>query len=375
MGYFVLFGVVVGGQGVLWADVKAALVLGEGAFGTSQLVSPVIGVTILLLGAPLIALAGKKRLALVGLAVLGLSSLAIGAAGGLWALVAAMVLAGVGFGAVELAMNSATMDWEQATRRSVMNIMHSGFSGGAVVGALAAGALLQWGWLYTGVLALIAACCGLAFAATLPVRYPPAEAVPASASHPLAALKLLGGNGALLLLAVLSLLGVVGESVANTWSVIYLRSLGAEAFVGGAAYALFNGTMFAGRLVNQPLVARYGTRASLLVSGVLLLVSGAMLMLPGQLWLAVAAFALAGLGVAGVVPTALSAAAVLVPGSPGAVTGAIMAVTYLGFVVCAPLIGWLAELFSLQAALVSVGVSGALILLLARAVPRSNRES
>jgi MFS family permease len=370
MGYFVLFGITVGGQGVLWADMKAALRLSDGVFGTSQLVSPVLGVTFLLFGAPLVALLGKKRLALAGLLVLGLSSLALAAAGGLWPFVGALVLSGLGFGSVELVMNSATLDWEQATRRDVMNIMHAGFSGGAVVGALLAGALLQWSWVYTGVLALLAALCGLAFVATLPVRFPPAEAAPSAGQGTLAALRLLVSGPTILALAILGLLGVVGESVANTWSVIYLRSLGAEAFVGGAAYALFNGTMFAGRLVNQPLVERWGARASLLFSGTLLVISGAMLLLPGQLWLAVAAFALAGLGVAGVVPTVLSAAARLVPGSSGAVTGAIMAVCYLGFVVCAPLIGWLAELFSLQIALVSVAVSGALILLLAARAPR-----
>ena len=370
MGYFVLFGITVGGQGVLWADVKSALRLGDGAFGTSQLVSPVLGVTMLLFGAPIIALLGKRRMALVGLAVLGISSPAIAAAGGLWPLVGALVLAGVGFGTVEMVMNSATLDWEQATRRNVMNLMHAGFSGGAVVGALASGALLQWGWAYTGVLALIGACCGVAFAATLPVRYPPADPTPAAGSDPSAVLRLLRASGPMRMLALLGLLGVVGESVANTWSVIYLRSLGAEAFVGGAAYALFNGTMFAGRLLNQPLVTRLGARASLLVSGALLLASGALLLLPGQLWLAVAAFALAGLGVAGVVPTVLSAAARLAPGSSGAVTGAIMAVTYMGFVVCAPLIGWLAEITTLQTALVSIGVSGALVLVLARSAAR-----
>jgi MFS family permease len=181
-------------------------------------------------------------------------------------------------------------------------------------------------------------------------------------------LRLLGGSGALVALALLGLLGVVGESVAITWSVIYLRGLGAEAFVGGAAFALFNGTMFAGRLLNQPLVARLGSRASLLISGVMVLAAGVLLLLPANLWLAVAAFALLGLGVAGVVPTVLSAAARLVPRSSGAVTGAIMAVTYMGFVVCAPLIGWLAELFSLQAAFATVALSGVLILLIARGV-------
>lgn len=81
-----------------------------------------------------------------------------------------------------------------------------------------------------------------------------------------------------------------------------------------------------------------------------------------------AAFALTGLGVAGVVPTALSEAARHTPASSGAVTGAIMTVTYLSFVVCAPLVGWMAELVSLQTALMTVALSGLGILWLARTI-------
>lgn len=91
-------------------------------------------------------------------------------------------------------------------------------------------------------------------------------------------------------------------------------------------------------------------------------------MIPNSIPAAVAAFALTGLGVAGVVPTALSEAARQAPGNSGAVTGAIMAVTYLSFVVCAPLVGWIAELISLQMALMTVAFSGMGILWLARGV-------
>ena len=366
--YFLLFGITVGGQGVLWADIKGALRLSDGVFGTSQLVSPVLGVIVLLFGAPLVVLLGKKRLALVGLFVLGASSLAIARSDGLWPFIGALVLAGLGFGTLEMTMNSATLDWEQATRRDIMNLMHAGFSAGAVIGALLVGALLQWSWLYTGVLVVLAVCSALVLLLTLPVRFPPSEQEAPGVSSSGAALRLLISRPPLLVLALLGLLGAAAESAANTWSVIYLRSLGAEAFVGGAAYALFNGTMFAGRLLNQPLVARYGPLVSLRVSAAFLVLSGALLLLPAQLWIGVVAFALAGVGVAGVIPTALSAASRLVPGSNGAVTGAIMAVAYMGFVLCAPLIGWLAELFSLQAALLSIGVCGVLVLILARRV-------
>lgn len=269
--YFVLFGVTIGGQGVLWSDIIRTLRISEGAFGSVQLLPPLIAMGLLILGGPLTVTFGKKHLAIAGLIVLGLSSLGLAVASNLWGFAIALALSGLGFGAVEMAMNSATLDWEQQTQRPVMNLMHAGFSGGAVIGALATGGLLQTGWTYAHVLWLLAGLCAVALLTTLPVRYPPAAPFNPNHNGAGAALRLLIDRRTLLAFAVLSMFGVVGESVANTWSVMYLRALGAAALVGGAAYALFNGTMFAGRLVNAPFFARFGARTSLLTSGVLVI--------------------------------------------------------------------------------------------------------
>lgn len=160
----------------------------------------------------------------------------------------------------------------------------------------------------------------------------------------------------MLVLAVLCVLGVVSESVTNLWSVIYLHDLGANA-KGGATFGLFNGAMFAGRLANAWVVARWNARTSLLASGAGLVLATSLL-LPGSLVLAIAAFALIGLSVAGIVPTVLTAGARLVPGRSAAVAGGIMAVAYTGFIICPPLTGLIADLVSLKAALLIVGLSG-----------------
>ena len=164
------------------------------------------------------------------------------------------------------------------------------------------------------------------------------------------------------------MLGAVGESVANLWSVIYLREQGAGALLGGATFALLSGAMLVGRLVNAPLLNRLGPRASLLVSGAGLILAAILLLLPGGVPLAIAAFMLLGLAVAGVVPTVFTAAARLAPGQSGAIAGGILAAVYLSFMVTPPVIGWLAEFFSLQAALLTVGLSGLGMLWLARGV-------
>jgi MFS family permease len=235
-----------------------------------------------------------------------------------------------------------------------------------VLGAFAAGLLLGVGWSYAAVLLLLALLCGIALLATLTVQYPPSDMFVSAQSGPRATIRLILGQRALVMLSIICILGVVGESFANLWSVIYLHELGAAAVVGGAAFALFNGAMFFGRLGNTWLVHQHGTRISLLISGAAMLLSALLLLLPGSVPLAIIAFMLLGLAVAGVVPTVLSAAATFAPGNTAALTGGIMAAAYSGFIICPPLTGWIADQFSLQAALITVGLSGLAVLWLAR---------
>jgi MFS family permease len=363
---FGLFGVIVGAQGVLWAELVSALQLSKSIFGSVQLISPLISVLLLLTGGQLAIWAGKKWLALISMILLAGSNLALAGAGGLLALAGALVLAGMGNALLEMSMNGATLDWELATRRSVMNLMHAGFSGGAVLGAFAAGLLLGAGWHYSAVLLMLALLCGLVLLATLAVRYPPTDLVAPAQSGSRATIQLILGTPALVALSIICILGIVGESFANLWSVIYLHELGAVAVVGGAAFALFNGAMFFGRLANTWLVNRRGARISLLASGVAMLVSALLLLLPGGVPSAMIAFTLLGLAVAGVVPTVLSAAAHVAPGNTAALTGGIMAAAYSGFIICPPITGWIADQFSLQAALITVGFCGLIVIWLAR---------
>lgn len=367
LSYLSYFGLMIGMQGVLWADVIAALGLSKSVFGTVQLASPLVSVALLMSGARLSHWFGKKPLAVVALAALALANAGLAAAGGLLALVGALLLAGVGNALLEMAANSATLDWERATGRSVMNLMHAGFSAGAVVGALVAGLLVGQGWRYPSVLLLLAALGLLLLLVSLAMRFPPIEAGEQADVGPLATLRLVLGAPAILVLAIICVLGVAGESIANLWSVLYLYGLGASAVVGGAVFALFNVTMFLGRIGNSWLVARAGARSSLVASGVGLALSGVLLLLPGVA-AAMLAFALMGLSVAGVVPTVLSAAARLAPGRSAAVTGGIMAMAYVGFIVCPPLTGLVADLASLQVALLLVGLVGLATVALARTV-------
>lgn len=373
VGYFVLFGLIIGGQGVLWAEVVLALKLSKVAFGNSQLVSPLISVGLLLSAGRLSAWFGKKRLALVALTLLGLSNVVLAGMSDLWQFVAALAVAGVGNALLETAMNGATLDWEERTGRNVMNVMHAGFSGGAVLGAFGAGALLGMGWSYSQILLLLVLGTGCMIFLTFPVSYPPIAAVDAGSEGITAMLRLVFGKRTLIALLLLCGMGVVGEAVANLWSVIYLHELGADAVVGGAGFALFNVAMVVGRLFNAAIVARFGSRISLLISGAFLVCATLVLMVGNSVGFAIGAFALLGLGVAGIIPTALSVAAKIEPGNTGAIVGGMMAGSYSMFILIPPITGWLAQAFSLKAALMIAGVSGLMTLWLAWGVEREKQ--
>jgi MFS family permease len=363
---FALFGLVIGAQGVVWAELMPALALAPGVFGSAQLVGPLVSIGLLLGAGPWVGRRGKQTTALLGLAFLAASLAGLAAAGGLRGLVAALAVQGAGVGLLELGLNGAVLDWEGSGGRRVMSVMHAACSGAAVVGALAAGALLERGWRYAAVLALLAVGSVSVGAMVRVAHYPPASA---QAGRPARSLAALARRPGLVALAAVAVLAIVGESVANTWSVIYLSERGASLLVGGAAFALFNGAMAIGRLVNAPLATAIGPRGSLLASGAGLVLAGLALVAGDAVAVAVTGFVLLGLAVGGIVPTVLSAAGEAVPGDTGRVTGGILAVAYAGFVVTPPLVGWVAELVSLRGAMTSVMLVGLGVAWLAREIP------
>ena len=367
--YFALFGAIIGVTGVLWDVLQRTLHVSDGVFGIALLVTPLMSVGVLLGISPLTTWAGKKRLALISVALIGFMQVSLAIATGLWAFIAVRAMIGIGYGLLEGTITSTTLDWEQATDRRAMNPMHAAFSGGAVLGALATGALLSISWSYQQVLVILALLAFVLCVTTLPVQFPPQTLSEKTAdSNPRATLAWMARQPELIVLMLLALLATTGEALAAFWSVIYLRDLGASLLVSGAALALFNGAMFVGRLINTLIVARFGTRVSLALSGAGVVIATALLV-PHDVGMAVAAFVVLGLAVAGVVPTVLSAAARPAPGQTTAIASVILPASFVGFIVTPPLIGWAAAWLGLHAALlVTLGMIGLALIGFIRAV-------
>ncbi|WP_345389299.1 hypothetical protein [Nonomuraea salmonea] len=173
-----------------------------------------------------------------------------------------MVLFGMAFGVMDVAMNAQGSAVEQAYRRPLMNGMHAGWC----VGAISAGAL--------GALAIAA---GLPFTVhvtligllSLPVMVllgrtylpePPAVETPAQGRRRLPPVVYLLG-------AIMFFAFMVEGTVAD-WNGLYLRDeLGAPEAVAALGYPVFEVGMLIARLTGDRLRVRFGVRGMLTVSG------------------------------------------------------------------------------------------------------------
>jgi fucose permease len=158
---------------------------------------------------------------------------------------------------------------------------------------------------------------------------------------------------------------IVEGGVAD-WSGLYLQqSLGSPADRAPAGFAAFSVTMMIARFAGDRFIDRVGRRA-LLRWGPLLtaFALGTALLLP-SVPIAIAAFALAGLGMATVFPIAFGEAGA-VSHRPGHAIAAVATMAYGAGLLGPPAIGFVADLTSLPRALGTLVLACLIIVLLAR---------
>ena len=366
LGAFGFFGLFAGTFAVLLADLSSSLGLSPGPLGVALFVGA---------AASILAMAflgwtgdrmGRRAFLVTCGCTTGLGIAALAAAGGYTALLAAFILLFASTGLFDVGINAAAVDLERAAARRYMAVLHAAFSGGGMVGAISAGALLSVGVGYRLVylcLLIPLAAVLLAVAAT---RFPQMPHVGRSGVGDKAGLFGLWQSLPLLMVAVIATVGMLSEGEMEHWSGVYLRqTLGLSALLGGSGVAVFYGAMAAGRLGAAWVIRRFGNRATLLGAGLLTAVGMVLSLATREPLLVVAGFLVVGLALSAVVPIAFSVAGDLAPGRAGAAISAVTTLGYGGFLLGPVIVGGLAEVFGLRLALGTIAVAGVLIFALA----------
>ena len=357
-------------------EIKAELGLSNASLGAALAALPLGALVAALASAPLIRRFTSARVASFGLVLLGLALWAVAVAPNWPALAAVLFVAGALDAVIDVAQNAHGLRVQRLYRRSILNSFHGLWSIGAVCGGLLGSAAAGLGIplvVHLGASAVVfGAVALLAFRAMLPgnddADREPEPAAPAD-GEPTART---GRRSAVLALTALGILAACGafvEDAGASWSALYLRTeLAAGAAAAGLGFVALQSAMTVGRLTGDRVVDRFGQRRVVQAGGALTAGGMSLALAFPSVPSTLAGFALAGLGVATLIPAVYHAADEL----PGLRRGTGLAVINwllrIGFLLSPPVIGVLADATSLRVALLAVVVAGLGALLLGRAL-------
>jgi MFS family permease len=302
---------------------------------------------------------GSRPMTVAGGAALSVALLLPPLARSAPALGLALVVFGVGYGCLNVAMNSMAVDLVAALRRPVMPSFHAAWSFGGLAGASVGGllaphlsALRHLALVAAAGLAVTAVCGRALLAHPLPVAapgHPEDDAGPrvraASRRHVWRVVLLFG---------LIAMCSAYGEGAIGDWGALHLRQdLGAGPGLAAAGYAAFALAEACGRLAGSALFDRLGQTRVLALGGVTACAGMLAAALAPAVPVALAGFALTGLGVANMFPAAMTRAGLLA-GPHGVALASTLG--YTGFLLGPPAIGFLAASVGLGAGLTTVSV-------------------
>jgi fucose permease len=279
------------------------------------------------------------------------------------ALSAALVVAGAGSGALDVAINARVARIEEQTKRRLMPLAHALYSVGVLAGAVGAGVAREVGAPRESImLAVAAVLAGVAVANggrdDLPAR---------TASPP--RLRLERG---LLAIGLVGALAFVVEGGLESWSALFLdREHDASPAVSGLGPGLFALAMAVGRFAAQG--ARLAHDRPLLAAGAASAAAGATIVaLSPSAAVALAGFALGGAGVSLAAPILFGAAG-RGRENTGSAVATVTTLGYLGFLVGPPLMGGVSGAAGLRTGMLMLALFALTVAAGAQALPTPSR--
>jgi len=295
---------------------------------------------------------GSAPLIRLALLAMPLAVIAIGEGRGTFAFAAAVTLTGAVHGTLDVAMNAHAVAVERIRQRPIMSGCHAAWSVSAVLASIVGALVIHAGWapathfLAVGIVVFAA---GLAVG---PFLMPPSvdRRAREQTSDPspvgwrsgwrsgwTRAIVVLGGIGLVLMIC---------DGAALAWSGIFLHdSRGATLTVASVAVTAYTASQTGGRLAGDRLKQRFGGSALFRVGGLLAIAGLALAVFSPWLAVAIAGFAVFGLGASNLIPLTFSAAGRAGGDGPAAATALarFTTFTYAGILFGPAAIGWVAQ--------------------------------
>jgi MFS family permease len=341
-------------------DIQAKFQLSEGELGTLLLCLPIGS----MLGLPIAGWSvhrfGSRSVILICSFTYAFTLPLIGLAPSLWTIAPVLMGFGVLGNIMNISLNTQALGLENQYGKSILASFHGIWSMAGFTGAGVGAGMIFLNFspaAHYVVVALLSAVMIL-LSQKFVINDKPA---PGEESG----LVLRKPDALLLRIGLISFLGMMAEGCMFDWSGVYFKKIvEAEPQYVSLGYVCFMGAMASGRFVTDKASNRFGKVPVLQVSGLLIFLGLLLSVIFPNLFTAAIGFLMVGAGVASIVPVSYGIAGRSKLYSPSVALALVSTISFFGFLVGPPLIGFVAELFDLKVSFALIGINGLGILLL-----------
>jgi MFS family permease len=340
-------------------DIKTSLQLSDALLGSILLALPAGQLAAMPFSGRLVTQYGSKKVLRICLVLYAICLTNIGLATEAWHLAAGLFLFGVCGNMCNISVNTQAIRAEKLYERPIMTSFHgvwsiAGFTGAAI--GLLMMALNISPYIHFWVVAALVFVTIVAAQKYLQWGRAASTEKKSFFSKP---------DGILVQLGVIGFFSMASEGAMFDWSGVYFKDVvHAPASLIALGYLCFMIAMASGRFIGDRLIAKHGRPKMLRISGILISTGLFMSVLFPHIITATIGFLIVGFGVSSIVPMVFSAAGKHSKIAPGMALAAVSSISFLGFLMGPPLIGYIAELFSLRYSFAVIGLLGVTISLM-----------
>ena len=364
------------GQGLAFASwasripiIKGYLHLSDAQLGTILLMLPVGQLITMPISGKLVSKYGSNRVLPIGVAVYLLVLCSIALATNAWQLGLCLLLFGIIGNICNISVNTQGVLAEGVYRKSIMSSFHGSWSIAGFTGALIG--LLTLNLSISTALHFIIVSVLIFTNIFINKNYLVSDLSSSSEKKSFS----FKPDKLLVSLGVIGFCSMATEGAMFDWSGVYFHDIvKAPATLTTLGYASFMVMMALGRFAGDTVIGRIGRKRTLQLSGILMFMGMITAVLFPSLIICTLAFMLVGIGVACNIPSVYSVAGKHKTISSGVALAMVSSVSYLGFLMGPPLIGYIAELFSLRYSFGVFAFFGLLMLVLTTRLKAFNNE-
>ena len=343
-------------------DIKTALHLNDAMFGTVLFALPVGQFLMMPFSGKLVTRFGSSKVLPFSLPAYTIVLTFIGLVQAGWQLAIALFFFGIFGNMTNISINTQGVAAEKIYQRPIMSSFHGGWSLAGFTGALVGIAMINLEirpfWHFVAIALIVWTI--------LRINYPhlvrrkqlvnPDEPKRKMFNRP---------DGMLLQLGIIGFCSMASEGAMFDWSGIYFKDVvHAPASLVVLGYTSFMIMMAVGRFVADHLVSKIGRKRLMQICGIMISAGLFTAILFPYLISCTLAFMLVGLGVSSMVPSVYSAAGRHSKIPTGIALATVSSVSFLGFLMGPPLIGYISQAAGLRYSFAVIGVFGMGITLL-----------